>query len=305
MVACVSDPSGSEPHAATSTGGSPQTHDDGWLWPIPGADGVDWVINNYVDLRQGSPAMEDYAGGTDSDAKTYDDHAGIDIDIAHFRAMDAGVEVVAAVGGDVIATTDGEFDRQTACVSNDWNVVTIASDDGYEMYYGHLRNGSVAVSVGDRVDAGDALGEVGSSGCSTGPHLHFEVWDRNTLVDPFQDDLFAAPPAYDTPATLMDGMLQAGGFQDLLDVQDPGPQSSQLPAGQPMGIGVSMAGGAAGDELRVELVGTGPAQTMSVVLDQTWRHTFWYWNQTPGVGQWTAEFYVNDVLAQSNGFAVQ
>jgi len=44
--------------------------------------------------------------------------------------------------------------------------------------YAHLKAGSVAVKVGDVVEAGQVLGKLGSSGNSTEPHLHFQVCDR-------------------------------------------------------------------------------------------------------------------------------
>ena len=49
--------------------------------------------------------------------------------------------------------------------------------------YAHLRQGSVAVRTGQRVEAGDLLGEIGNSGSSTEPHLHFHVADGPSAVD--------------------------------------------------------------------------------------------------------------------------
>jgi len=288
-----------------TTSGSVTTT-DGWLWPIPGEDGRDWVINNYVDHLQGDPGMEDYTGATGDDAKTYDDHRGIDIDIANFRAMDEGVSIIAVVGGEVFETTDGFFDRETDCDQWDWNAVIVESDDGYVQYYGHMRNGSLAVSTGDRIETGDALGLVGSSGCSSGPHLHFEVWQDDVLVDPFTDGLFGGnAPVYDTPPSLMEGLLKADGFVDFWDIQDPGSQATQIQLGQEMGFGVSMAGGSAGDEVLIEVFSPdgGLWEALGLTFDQTFRHSMWYWNRTPDQsGQWTADYYVEGVLFESHGF---
>jgi murein DD-endopeptidase MepM/ murein hydrolase activator NlpD len=41
----------------------------------------------------------------------------------------------------------------------------------------HLQTGSIPVVIGQRVRTGDLLGRVGSTGASSGPHLHFEVWE--------------------------------------------------------------------------------------------------------------------------------
>ena len=49
--------------------------------------------------------------------------------------------------------------------------------------YDHFKKGSILVAPGDRVRAGQKIGEVGSAGRSTAPHLHFEVWGA-TFYDP-------------------------------------------------------------------------------------------------------------------------
>ena len=55
------------------------------------------------------------------------------------------------------------------------NMVLINHGDGYKTRYGHMVSGSITVSVGEYVEAGQTIGKVGSTGNSTGPHLHFEV----------------------------------------------------------------------------------------------------------------------------------
>jgi len=58
------------------------------------------------------------------------------------------------------------------------NYVMIDHGKGEYSLYGHLQPGSVRVHVGDLVKAGDVIGELGSSGNSTEPHLHFHVCDK-------------------------------------------------------------------------------------------------------------------------------
>jgi len=70
------------------------------------------------------------------------------------------------------------------------NIVVIRHPDVPGVFatrYGHFKCGSVLVSRGDIVVAGQKIGEVGSSGKSTGPHLHFEVWGSGfyQAVDPW------------------------------------------------------------------------------------------------------------------------
>lgn len=61
------------------------------------------------------------------------------------------------------------------------NLVTISHGD-VETRYAHLA--AVSVHAGQGVDAGDKVGDIGSTGMSTGPHLHFEVWVNGERTDP-------------------------------------------------------------------------------------------------------------------------
>ena len=83
-------------------------------------------------------------------------------------AAPSGTEVMAAASGTVVAAGfNGSYGNQ----------VTIQHDDGTQTTYSHLS--SITVSVGETVSAGEAIGAVGSTGNSTGPHLHFEAFDSS------------------------------------------------------------------------------------------------------------------------------
>lgn len=60
--------------------------------------------------------------------------------------------------------------------------VVVRHGGGVETLYGHLQD--VAIASGDTVSAGTVLGHEGSTGLSTGPHLHFEVREAGIAVDP-------------------------------------------------------------------------------------------------------------------------
>ena len=64
------------------------------------------------------------------------------------------------------------------------NYIVIDHGNGVKTYYCHLKTGSFKVSVGDHVEQGTILAESGAAGNTTGPHLHFEVRDGGTIVDP-------------------------------------------------------------------------------------------------------------------------
>ena len=64
------------------------------------------------------------------------------------------------------------------------NYIVIDHGNGVKTYYCHLKTGSFKVSVGDHVEQGTVLAESGVAGNTTGPHLHFEVRDGGTIVDP-------------------------------------------------------------------------------------------------------------------------
>ncbi|MCL2878306.1 MAG: peptidoglycan DD-metalloendopeptidase family protein [Acidobacteria bacterium] len=94
-------------------------------------------------------------------------HKGIDL------AAPAGTPVVAALPGRVISA---------GYESGYGNSVLVEHDGGLRTRYGHLA--SVDVKAGDMVTSDDTLGKVGSTGRSTGAHLHFEVIRMGTPVDP-------------------------------------------------------------------------------------------------------------------------
>lgn len=164
----------------------------GFIWPLRNtrgnSDASYWVVVNYLDQNRGTgtTALQDFQ----CRARTYDNHQGTDISFGWdaWNLMERGeIEVIAAAPGTIILRQDGNFDRNCVLSSKQWNAVYVQHDDGSIAWYGHLKNGSVTgKQVGARVAEGEFLGLVGSSGNSTGPHLHFEVYDANRrLVDPW------------------------------------------------------------------------------------------------------------------------
>ncbi|MBR6071114.1 MAG: peptidoglycan DD-metalloendopeptidase family protein [Ruminococcus sp.] len=150
----------------TSSYTGPMTYEvaagaSGFAWPVPGHSG----ISSYYGYRWNTL------------------HGGIDI-------SDGGI-----MGAPVVASKSGTVTRMNNSCSHNYgkssscgcgggygNYVVISHDGTYSTLYGHLT--SAAVSVGDYVNQGDVIGYVGSTGWSTGEHLHFEVYVNGTRYDP-------------------------------------------------------------------------------------------------------------------------
>lgn len=171
----------------------------GYIWPIRTAASAPkyksvYAISNYVDLDLNYPNfVEDYNCGTRTyDLNTNYNHGGIDIFTWPFGQImqeENTAEIIAAVAGTIIGKDDGNYDKNCAMgATTPWNAVYIGADDGTINWYGHMKNGSLTSKrMGDRVAQGEFLGIVGSSGNSTGPHLHFETHDVNSeVIEPFE-----------------------------------------------------------------------------------------------------------------------
>ncbi len=97
------------------------------------------------------------------------------------RKMHTGLDMSASMGTPIRAADSGTV-IQAGWRGGYGKTVVISHGDGLATLYAH--QSKILVSVGDTVSRGDIIGEVGSTGYSTGPHLHFEVRVNGTPVDP-------------------------------------------------------------------------------------------------------------------------
>ena len=146
-------------------------------------------ISNHVDLGSGTSLLDYTCGQRTYTFQGYQ-HSGTDLFLTPFpwtMMANEEVDVVAAIGGTVVYTHDGEFDQNCSLSSTAVpNVVYVSQDDGMIGRYLHLKTGSQVVTLGERVEQGQKLANVGSSGSSTAPHLHYEVARPDgTILDPF------------------------------------------------------------------------------------------------------------------------
>lgn len=143
---------------------------------------------HYVDLGKGANPVDFGCGRL-----TYQGHDGIDFGIANVKVMNAGVPVTAAASGVVKRIRDGvddhlvtnEYDKRVIKNIACGNGLVIDHGSGWQTQYCHLRKGSIVVKPNQRVDKGDVLGMVGSSGLASFPHVHFTVRYQGKIVDPF------------------------------------------------------------------------------------------------------------------------
>lgn len=184
-----------------------------------------WSGNTGVIFPVGT---EDYrfSGAFGEDRKTHI-HQGIDISTKGA----SGIAALSVMDGEVVyRNTKGGYG----------NTIIIRNDDGYYCLYGHLNSYASNLKPGDRVKAGQQIGIVGSTGNSTGNHLHFEVRresENGPAVDP--------NTVYDIDG---DGVLSGGGNQKMsTGSSDPNYTASSYSGGSSSsGSSGSYSGGSSG-----------------------------------------------------------
>ena len=95
--------------------------------------------------------------------------------------MHNGIDFSAATGTSVSATAKGEV-RLSSYTKNYGNRVIVDHGNGFSTSYSQLEE--AIVEKGQKVNKGDIIGYVGSSGLSTAPHLHYEIMKGGKYVDP-------------------------------------------------------------------------------------------------------------------------
>lgn len=96
--------------------------------------------------------------------------------------MHNGIDLIAGQGTPVIATADGVVLEVKRSGKGPGNIVEIGHDGGYRTLYAHLQD--IVVRKGERVKAGRKIANVGMSGNSFAPHLHYEVHRDSLVLDP-------------------------------------------------------------------------------------------------------------------------
>lgn len=98
-----------------------------------------------------------------------------------WNKMHKGVDIAAPIGTAIKAAEGGKV-TFSGVKGSYGNCIIVKHKNGYETVYGHISK--LISKVGDTVNKGDIIAEVGNTGRSTGPHLHFEVKKNGTHADP-------------------------------------------------------------------------------------------------------------------------
>ncbi len=137
------------------------------------------LAKNKENMLQNLPAIQPVLN---KDLKQMASGYGWRIDpVYHTRRFHAGMDFAAPTGADIYATGNGQV------ISAGWqqgygNCVQINHGYGYVTLYGHMS--AFKVRAGQKVKRGDVIGLVGSTGKSTGPHLHYEVHYKGEIMNP-------------------------------------------------------------------------------------------------------------------------
>ncbi len=207
-------------------------------WPLQAADHLFdsgyHGISNFVDLNPSFPnILQDYNCGTRSyDTNSGYNHAGIDYFTWPFsinKMNDNDVEIIAAAPGTIISKSDGNADRSCSLNGEQWNAVYVEHEDGTVAWYGHMKvNSLTEKGVGETVERGEYLGQVGSSGNSTGPHLHLEFRTSagfgSSAFDPYKG------PCNQIPESLWEDQHEYYDSKvNAIRTHSQGPELSQCP----------------------------------------------------------------------------
>ncbi|MBJ3763400.1 M23 family metallopeptidase [Maribius pontilimi] len=262
-------------------------------------------IQQYVDADPGAGAADFTCGPL-----TYDGHKGTDFALPSRAMLEAGVDVLAAAPGTVRALRDGMADVSADAADADTiegrdcgNGVAISHGGGWETQYCHLRQGSIAVSEGQRVGTGTVLGQVGLSGRTVFPHVHLSVRQDGRVIDPFNPDGIVScgepdpQTLWGNPLTYQPGGLIAAGFSDAVpdyDAIKAGTAGADTlgPDADALVVWAYAFGARPGDILRLELDGPdGTVISQAIDLEKAQAQLFRAIGKRQDAGGWPTGSY--------------
>ena len=103
--------------------------------------------------------------------------------ILHKQENHNGLDIAVPEGTDVIAVKSGTV-TEVRTSATYGKVLEYETKDGYTVMYAHLSK--VLVKQGEEIKQGQVVAKSGNTGLSTGPHLHYSLWNGGTLLDPME-----------------------------------------------------------------------------------------------------------------------
>jgi murein DD-endopeptidase MepM/ murein hydrolase activator NlpD len=169
-------------------------------------DQISELIKGKEEVLASIPAIQPISN---KDLKHIASGFGMRIDpIYKIPKMHEGLDFSAAIGTPVYATGNATVSTVEYGNTGYGNHILLSHMVGYQTMYGHLSR--IVVREGQKVNRGDLIGYVGSTGKSTAPHLHYEVWKNGTKIDPinfFFNDL--TPTQYEEMLKIADQSNQS------------------------------------------------------------------------------------------------
>jgi murein DD-endopeptidase MepM/ murein hydrolase activator NlpD len=178
---------------------------------MPGNPGDPQVASCLVGVKFGEPADSPYVlpYPVGESYEVFQTYCG---PVSHGRDGQMAIDFLMPVGSAIVASRDGivrAADDQYPDGGRRFNSIYIEHSDGSSAFYGHLKQGSVAVQVGDAVRSGQFIARSGSSGTSL-PHLHFGVARSWPVKHP--DDLPVNFNNADGPLDERGGLVRAASY---------------------------------------------------------------------------------------------
>jgi murein DD-endopeptidase MepM/ murein hydrolase activator NlpD len=149
--------------------------------PTSQAAGADWQPSATVGSTKSAQKASGFKADQISNANTipmkrYDVTASFGSSTGvHSWSGHKGVDLAGPHGQKVVSVSRGKV-VQAGSAGAYGNLVKVKTSDGKKVLYAHLS--SITVKKGDKIAAGDKIGREGTTGRSTGPHLHLELWNK-------------------------------------------------------------------------------------------------------------------------------
>jgi hypothetical protein len=284
------------------------------LFPVDCTLGETCFLQQFVDRDPGPGARAHDCG-----PQSYDGHTGTDIRTADMEAMAGGMTVIAAADGVVRALRDGVADGGTAAMPEGQgcgNGVVVTHPGGWETQYCHLMEGSITVSQGQPVAAGDALGLIGYSGQTEFPHLEFLLRHDGQIVDPFDPSGLdicdgGAAPLWAEPVTNPGGGILSAGFAPAIPefsaIEAGAAETGVIPTrGEAMVMWAYLHGGRIGDRVVLNITDAQDTTVhmQEVTLERTQAQLFRASGRRTPDGGWPTGLYRGEVRLIRDGVEI-